>query len=55
MSIALEARADYGLSKTEADEILTRATVAVAAWRNEATQLRIPNPEQDLMAAAFEP
>ncbi len=54
VSIALEAAADYGLSKIEAGEILTRATGAVASWRNEATQLHIPRAEQDLMAPAFE-
>jgi serine/threonine-protein kinase HipA len=55
VSIAMEARADYGLSKIEADDVLARATAAVASWRSEATQLRIPKAEQDLMAAAFEP
>ena len=55
VSIALEAHADYGLSKVEADEILMRATAAVASWRKEAARLRIPKAEQTLMAAAFEP
>ena len=54
VSIALEARADYGLSKTEAGEIVARAKAAVASWRSEATKLRIPLSEQDLMATAFE-
>jgi len=55
VSIALEARADYGLSKIEADHVLAEVTKAVGAWRAEATELRIPKAEQDLMAAAFEP
>ena len=55
VSIALEAHADYGLSKTEAGEILAQAITAVASWRIEAAQLRIPKAEQDLMAAVFEP
>jgi serine/threonine-protein kinase HipA len=53
VSIALEARADYGLSKMEADEVLAQSVSAVASWRSEATQLRIPKAEQDLMARAF--
>lgn len=54
VSIALEAHADYGLSKIEADGILKRVTGAVASWRSEATELQIPKAEQDLMAPAFE-
>jgi serine/threonine-protein kinase HipA len=54
VSIALEAHADYGLSKPEADKIVTRATATVASWRREATDLHIPKSEQDLMAPAFE-
>jgi len=55
VSIALEARADYGLSKIEGERVLAEVTTAVASWRAEATELRIPRAEQDLMAAAFEP
>lgn len=55
VSIAREAHGDYGLSKTEADDIIERAAVAVASWRDEATRWGIPKAEQDLMAAAFEP
>jgi serine/threonine-protein kinase HipA len=55
VSIALEARADYGLSKIEADDVLARSTEAVASWRSEASRLRIPKAEQDLMATAFGP
>src|SRR5216684_120045 len=50
VSIALEAHGDYGLSRTAAEEILTRSAAAVASWRDEATQLRISRAEQDLMA-----
>jgi len=53
VSIALEARADYGLSNIEADDILARSVSAVASWRSEATRLRIPKAEQDVMAGAF--
>ena len=55
VAIAVEASAAYGLSKLEADEILRRSTTAVASWRKEATRLRIPRTEQNLMAPAFEP
>jgi serine/threonine-protein kinase HipA len=55
VSIALEARIDYGLSKIEADRVLAEVTTAVVSWRTEATELRIPKAEQELMAAAFEP
>jgi hypothetical protein len=44
-----------GLSKTEVGGILAQAMTAVASWRSEAAQLRIPKAEQDLMAAVFEP
>lgn len=54
VSIALEARADYGLSKIEADAVFSQTAAAVATWRSEATQLHISRAEQDLMAAAFE-
>jgi len=55
VSIALEARADYGLSKIEADEVYAQSALAVASWRSEATRLRISKAEQDLMASAFAP
>jgi serine/threonine-protein kinase HipA len=55
VSVALEARAAYGLSKIEAERIVSQATSAVATWRREATKLRIPKAEQELMAPAFEP
>jgi serine/threonine-protein kinase HipA len=51
----MEAHADYGLSKPEAEKIVSRTTSAVVEWRREANLLRIPKAEQDLMAPAFEP
>jgi serine/threonine-protein kinase HipA len=53
VAIALGARADYGLSKTEAENIIAAVTTAVASWRSEAVRLGIPRAEQDLMATAF--
>jgi serine/threonine-protein kinase HipA len=53
VGIALEAHADYGLSKPDAEKIVARTTRAVAGWRREATRLRIPKSQQDLMAPAF--
>jgi len=53
VSIALEAHADYGVSKTEAEAIIARTTRAVAKWRHEADKLRVPRAEQNMMAAAF--
>jgi len=53
VSIALEAHADYGVSKTEAEAIIARTTRAVAKWRHEADRLRVPGAEQNMMAAAF--
>jgi serine/threonine-protein kinase HipA len=52
-SIALDAHAHYGVSKREAEEIVARTKRAVAKWRHEADQLRIPKAEKDLMAPAF--
>jgi serine/threonine-protein kinase HipA len=54
VSIALEAHAEYGLSKIEADKIIEKATAAVASWRSEAALLGISRADQELMAAAFE-
>ena len=54
VSIALEAHREYGMSKTEAEEIVARTTRVVAEWRHEAGRLRIPKAEQELMASAFE-
>ncbi len=53
-AVSRGAHADYGLSKAEADEIIERATAAIASWRSEATQWGIPKTEQELMAPAFE-
>ena len=55
VSVALEAHADYGLSRVEADRIVAKATTAVRSWRSEAARLGIPKSERDLMAPAFEP
>jgi serine/threonine-protein kinase HipA len=54
VSIALAARANYGISKTEAEKIVAEVTASVACWRSEATRLGIPPSEQDFMAPAFE-
>lgn len=54
VSIARDAHTEYGLSKIEADEIIQRATVAVASWRSDAARLGISRAEQELMAPAFE-
>jgi serine/threonine-protein kinase HipA len=54
VSIALEAHREYGMSKTEAEEIVARTTRVVAEWRHEAGRLRIPKAEQELIAPAFE-
>ena len=54
VSIALEAHREYGISKTEAEEIVARTTRVVAEWRHEAGRLRIPKTERELMAPAFE-
>ena len=54
VAIALEASKDYSLSKQESEAIVDQVTAAVASWRDEATQLRIPRSEQDLMAKAFD-
>jgi serine/threonine-protein kinase HipA len=55
VSVALEAHVDYGLSKSEANDIIERATAAVRSWRSEAARLGISKTEQELMAPAFEP
>ncbi len=54
VSIALEAHREYGISKTEAQEIVALTSRVVAEWRHEAGNLRIPKAEQELMAPAFE-
>jgi serine/threonine-protein kinase HipA len=53
VAIALEAHADYGLTAAEAKTIITKTRDAVASWRTEASRLRIPKAEQELMAKAF--
>lgn len=53
-SIAMDAHKDYGLSSRQAERVRQEVEEAVATWRGEASRLRIPGQEQDLMAAAFE-
>jgi serine/threonine-protein kinase HipA len=54
VSIAMDASSDYGLSKKEADDALTKVRAAVGGWRGEAGRLNIPKAEQDLLADAFQ-
>ena len=54
VSIAMEAHADYGLSAAVAKAIIAKTREAVASWRSEASRLRIPKAERELMARAFE-
>jgi serine/threonine-protein kinase HipA len=54
VSLAMEAHAEYGLSKIEAGEIIETASAAVASWRHEAALLGISRADQELMASAFE-
>jgi len=54
VSIAMEASRDYGLSAGEADKTLTEVRSAVQSWKEEASRLKIPKAEQDLMAQAFQ-
>jgi serine/threonine-protein kinase HipA len=54
VSIAMEARQDYGLNAQEAGKALQQVQDAVAGWRGEATHLNIPQAEQDLMIDAFQ-
>ena len=53
VSIAMDAHKDYGLSSQQADRVRQEVQAASATWREEASRLRIPGQEQDLMAAAF--
>ena len=53
VAIALEAHRAYGLTAAEAKTIISEVRKAVASWRSEATQLRIPRADQELMAKAF--
>lgn len=54
VSIAMDARQDYGLNAQEAGKALQQVQDAVAGWRGEATHLNIPQAEQDLMIDAFQ-
>ena len=55
VSIAMDARKDYGLSAQEADNVLLQVQAAVSKWRAEARRLGIPEAERDMMATAFRP
>ena len=52
-AIAMRASKDYGISQTEAERVLAEVRHAITGWRREAEALRIPQSEQDRMAAAF--
>jgi serine/threonine-protein kinase HipA len=54
VSIAMDARKDYGLTTQQVDGALLEVQAAVRDWRSEANRLRIPKAEQGLMASAFE-
>jgi hypothetical protein len=54
LSIAMDAHKDYGLSAQKAEDVRRQVQTAVGTWREEANRLQISNPEQDMMAAAFE-
>ncbi len=53
VAVALEAHADYGLTAAEAKTIISKTRAVVASWRTEASRLRVPKTEQELMAKAF--
>jgi serine/threonine-protein kinase HipA len=54
VSLAMDARKDYGLTTQQAERTLLELQAAVPDWRSEANRLHIPKAEQDLMASAFE-
>jgi serine/threonine-protein kinase HipA len=54
VGVALDASADYGLSRAEAEAALRQVETAIAPWRDVASRLGIPKAEQDAMARAFE-
>lgn len=54
VSIAMDARKEYGLTDQQADEVLEQVKTAVRGWRKEADLLHIPKAEQDLLTPAFE-
>ncbi len=53
VGIALEASGDYGLGRKDAGRFVQEVREAVSTWRREASALKIPKQEQDLMAPAF--
>jgi serine/threonine-protein kinase HipA len=54
VSIAMDSCKEYGLTQAEASNVLKQVQAAVAGWQDEAARLKIPESEQDLMAAAFQ-
>jgi serine/threonine-protein kinase HipA len=54
VSIAMDARKEYGLTVQQADHALLKVQAAVRDWRREANRLHISKAEQDLMTPAFE-
>lgn len=53
VDIALEASRDYGVKRDEAERIVQEVRMGVSGWRHEASALKIPKHEQELMAPAF--
>ena len=54
ISIAVDACQDYGLTRQEADGVITQVRSAVGEWRTHASAFGISRSDQDLMAAAFD-
>lgn len=54
VSIAMDARKEYGLTDQQADVVLEQVQTAVHGWRQEADLLHISKAEQGLITPAFE-
>lgn len=54
VAVAMDACADYGLNRREAELLLADVRGAVRHWRQEAQRLRIPSGEIEQMRAAFQ-
>jgi serine/threonine-protein kinase HipA len=54
VSIAMDARKEYGLTAQQADHALLKVQAAIRDWRGEANRLHIPRAEQDLMTPAID-
>jgi serine/threonine-protein kinase HipA len=54
LELALSVAEDFGLTQIEAKKIAKEVGSAVANWRGEAEHFRIPKPEIDRMASAFD-